>query len=1184
MSNQLSRKLSLLALMLMLPIGVACLAQKNVTVKFSNEDAAAALRKVEQLSGVKIQYNFEDVKFKVTLTANNQSPESVVNSIVGGHGLKAQSNGKYIIVSKAATSQQTAAGNRIVTGSVFDEYGDPLIGVSVQVTEHKTIGVPTDNDGRFTLKNVPADAKSLTVSYIGMKTQVVKIGKGNLKITLLEDSKTIKEFVVNGYQQIDRRNLTSSTYTVDMDDIYVPGAANLDQMLEGKIPDMVVNTNSGEINSTARLRVRGTSTLIGNREPLWVLDGIILTDPISLSSDVLNDPDYVNRIGNAISGINPQDIDRIDVLKDAAATALYGTRAANGVIVITTKTGREGRPIVSYSGQGTFRARPRYTDRKVNLMNSNERIQFSQDLIDQHFTYPSSMPLVGYEYAVQQLYNRQLTQEEFDAEVQKMAGRNTDWFKILDHDSFSQDHSINVSGGSDRIRYYTSIGITDQDDVIKNTTNRRYTAMTKINIKLAKKFDVEFNANGYVNDRMYTAGSVNPTNYAYNTSRTIPAYNEDGSYSYYKKYANMNAGYLNYSILNELDNSYSKQSVSSVMATLNMRYRPWDFLNFNWTTSVNTASSNQETWYGEQSYYIGKLRYCEYGETPPGNSLCPYGGELSTNNSRNTGWTTRLQANYNKYLGKDNQHMINVALGVELSSTKTKGYSRMDRMYFADRGETFMQGISTSDFPNYFSDFMASNVPTLVDGLNNIFSMYGTLTYAYKTLFTLNANARSDGSNRFGNRSNEKILPVWSVSGNANIIDIFKIDNDWLNSLMLKSSYGEQGNMIDGQTPVMIIKKGSLNPVFKEFESSVSSFANPDLRWEKTRSFNVGLESSFFNNRVQIGAEYYYKKTTDAFMNKTISDINGYTSYTINSGTIINQGYNVTWSFTPIKLRDFYWILSGNLSKVFNRVETAPGAESYELTDFLRGTAVVEGQPIGTFYSYKFAGLSPVDGGPLFYDNEEQEVDFNKLSNYDVYTKVLTPSGKREHDVTGSFTNTFTYKRWRLGISCAYGLGASTRLFRLFDDVYNGYNAEANVNRDLIDRWMQPGDEQHTNIPSLMGKGNPSYWYYSSHFSSGYPYAGAVIADNAYEMYDYSDVRVVSANYLKIQMLSLTYEFEKKLLDRLHLSRLAITGSASNLYTFCDSKLRGQTPTQGGFTEVQLSERPTFTLGLNVQF
>ena len=1081
-----------------------------------------------------------------------------------------------------AAQQKTVSGP--VTGTVVDEYGDPLVGVSVQVTEHKTVGVATDGNGQFTFKGLPAGSKSLTLSYIGMKTEVIKITKNRLKITMHEDTKSIKEYVVTGYQQIDRRNLTSSTYSVNMEDIYVPGAANIDQMLEGKIPDLVVSTNSGEINSTAKLRVRGTSTIIGNREPLWVLDGIILTDPIELSADVLNDPDYVNRIGNAIAGINPQDIERIDVLKDAAATALYGTRAANGVICITTKSGREGRPIVSYNVQMTYRQRPRYTDKKINLMNSADRVQFSQYLAENHYNYPSGMARVGYEWLLEQLYTRKISQEEFNSQVDELAMTNTDWFSILDHDSFSMDHSINVSGGSDKIRYYTSFGYTDQDDVIKNTTNRRYTGMAKVNIKLAKTLQLEVNINGYVNKRKYNASDVNPTDYAYNVSRVIPAYNEDGSYYYYQK--SSGNYWLKYNILNELDNSSTQQDVSNVIATANLRWKPIDWFDINWTVSGNASNSNVDTWYGEQSYYISKLRKCDYGETPPTDTECPYGGQLSTSNSRNRGYTTRLQANFNKYFGPGNEHMINFALGFEASSTKSNGYSRTERGYFADRGETFLTGISLSTYSTYRS-WISNNVPTLTDGLSNMLSGYATLTYAYKDLFTLNANARYDGSNKFGSRSNEKLLPVWSVSGNANLVNIFKIENDWLDNFTLKASYGDQGNMLDGQMPVMIIKKGTLSTYYNEFVSTPSSFANPDLRWEKTHSFNSGLESSFFGGRVQLGAEFYYKKTVDAFMSKTIADINGYTSYTINSGTVTNKGFNITWSFTPVKTHDFYWILSGNASKVWNNVETAPGAESYELSDFLNGTAVVQGQPIGTFYSYKFLGLNPTDGGPIFDDIEERQIDLESLSNYDLYTTILEPSGKREHDLTGSFVNTFTYKQWRLGITCSYGFGASTRLFKVMDQYLSGYYSDKNVNKDLLSHWSAPGDESVTNIPALLASGTDAYYMYSWHYSYSNGNIGSIMPSgesSVYYMYDYGNQRVVSADYLKISQINLTYEFSKKILERLHLSRLAITASGSNIYTFCDKRLRGQTPTQGGFSEIQLSERPYYTLGINIQF
>ena len=266
-----------------------------------------------------------------------------------------------------------------------------------------------------------------------------------------------------------------------------------------------------------------------------------------------------------------------------------------------------------------------------------------------------------------------------------------------------------------------------------------------------------------------------------------------------------------------------------------------------------------------------------------------------------------------------------------------------------------------------------------------------------------------------------------------------------------------------------------------------------------------------------------------------------------------------------------------------NEVTTEPGQETYELDDFLNGTAVVKGKSVGTFYSYKFVGLNPTDGGPIFDDMEERQSELINLGKYDTFTKVLTPSGLREPDVTGSVNNTFRHKQWRLGINLTYSMGAKTRLFRLFDDFTSGYSSEANVSRDLLSRWRRPGDEKHTNIPSVMGSGNSNYYNYSDHWSVASDYSGVTIANNAWEMYDYSTARVVKADYLKIQNISLTYEFDKELISKCHLQRCDITFQTSNLHTFCDKKLKGQTPTQGGFSEVQLSDTPTFSLGLNVE-
>lgn len=293
-------------------------------------------------------------------------------------------------------------GKRIIRGTVKDDAGHPLISAHVRV-KGAGRGSVTNANGQFSLQ-VPNGKVTIEASYIGMKprTLVIPAGTGNLvrDIMLSEGGTTLGEAVItNGYQKIDPRNNTAAITSVKMDDILMPNMTTVDMALEGRIPDLVFTNNSGEAGATGRVRVRGTSTIVGNREPLWVLDGFVLQDPVDVSTEQLNDPDYINYIGNAISGINPEDIERIDVLRDAAATAIYGTRASNGVIVVTTKKGKVGPPSIRYSGQTTITRRPHYTDSNIKLMNSQERVQFGKDLCSLHYAFPKNMPLVGYEGA-----------------------------------------------------------------------------------------------------------------------------------------------------------------------------------------------------------------------------------------------------------------------------------------------------------------------------------------------------------------------------------------------------------------------------------------------------------------------------------------------------------------------------------------------------------------------------------------------------------------------------------------------------------------------------------------------------------------------------------------------------------------------------------------------------------------
>jgi len=432
---------------------------------------------------------------------------------------------------------------------------------------------------------------------------------------------------------------------------------------------------------------------------------------------------------------------------------------------------------------------------------------------------------------------------------------------------------------------------------------------------------------------------------------------------------------------------------------------------------------------------------------------------------------------------------------------------------------------------------------------------------------TLNGNVRFDGSNKFGDQSNDKLLPIWSLSGNYTISEHEWLQRSWIDYIMLKASFGYQGNMLEGQSPTMIIKQLPTDPLYNELVAELSVYPNPNLKWEKTSSFNGGLTFSLFKRRLQMETSVYYKRTKDAFL------VNGLEEYVVNSGNVKNSGYSIAATIIPVETRDFNWILATSFSNVFNKVETLPGAEQFELSNFLNGTALVKGKPVGTFYSYKFVGLNPTNGYPIFDDMQERQEELEGLTKYDVYTRVLKATGNREPTMSGNINNTFRYKNWRLNMNLAYSLGSKVRLFKLFDS--NTFLPENNVRREFVKRWRKTGDEKNTIIPT------PNcYWTHYSSSGEKIP----TIANNSLDMYNYSDIRVVSGNYLKCSTMSVTYEFPMEKLERIKLSRFALNFSATNLFTICSNKLKGQAPQQSGFAKIQLTDRPTYTVGVSVSF
>ena len=1130
----------------------------------------------------------------------------------------------YIFLSARGIAQERVVSekekSKILQGWVYDKNHQVLPGVTVKVAG-TSIGTSTNVKGWFRI-TLPMQRGTLEFSFIGFKKQLVNFTDktDTLRIVLEEDLMELDEVTVStGYYKVDKRHLTSSVTTLKMDDIMQPGVGTLDQMLEGRIPGMIFMQNSGQVGAVPKMKIRGTTTLLGSTAPLWVLDGVILTDPVNVDPASINDLDFVNLLGNAISGLNPEDIEKLDVLKDASATAIYGPKASNGVIVITTKKGKVGAPSVSYSLSGTFRQRPRYTDRSVDVMNSQERIDFSKEVVRKKQVIPDLSSYVGYEAAYNDYVNGVMSSDEFIRKVKFMETVNTDWLGLLMQDTYSHAHTLSVSGGSENVRYYTSLGYSNENGNLKGEENSRYSAMAKVDINY-EKFVMSFNLNGNVQKKEYTPQEVGLMTYALNTARSVGAYNEDGSLMFYQRDNDLRHTYLKpFSIINERKNTSDDIQSNAIGMSANIEYRVIPCLKAGVQFSYGISNFEERVYFGVKSWYAANLRK-EYfpgsdNEGVASNSEMPIGGELRLNNTKNENYSVRVNLAFNKFLDKENAHQFQASVIGELSSTLYTGFAITKRGYIPERGMLF-DDVNLSDswgyleFPNYDgwlkSDASAKGI--LTHNLTRQVGLVGTLFYGYKDAYIFNANMRIDGSNKFGDTSNEKLNPIWSVSGRWNIHENLLSNKWWINTLALKASFGYQGNMSAQDSPNLIIQRKGTHWAFDELYSSIKYYPNPHLKWERTSTYNIELEYSLFNNKLVGNFSYYYRHTTDVFMSKTVSRINGVSSYTVNRGTLNNQGFEFDINFTPIEnlgaggeKRGFVWRINPNFGSVFNQLVDKIKSKDKVLQDeirygdYLDGRVQVAGRPVNTFYSYKFKGLDPKDGRPTFYGTDANEIvgtdkngnEITRQKSYELMTlgdvcmEVMEHSGCREPFLQGSISNYLGWRNWGLSFNLAYSVGAKIRLLQMYGSNNSAVPAPVmNMRGEFVHRWRRPGDEEFTNVPGLLDaksyeKTRTPWWN-----DKPYEFAGTI-----WNMYDNSNVRVVSGDYLKLTSLSLRYIVPERICHKMYMKSAYLNVSGTNLFTLCSKKLKGQDPSQSGSSElINISVRPTYSLSLNVTF
>ncbi len=1073
-----------------------------------------------------------------------------------------------------------------ITGVIHATTGELLSGVSVRI-KNTVNGTITNSNGTFYFNHLPEDAV-IQISMLGFESLEIAVQKsangysayavnkaqagsllvteGNnllLNITLNRKDYEMSNVVITGYMNVNKGNYVGAVYSVKADDIKIAGETTIDQMLQGVVPGMSVMTQTGQVGSSPKIRIRGTSTILGNQEPLWVVDGIIQRDPLPIpngNGSLAGDVAELRLIAsNAIAWLNPNDIETITVLKDASATAIYGSQAANGVIVLTTKKARPGQLTVSYSNSLSIGQRPDY--RMYDLMNSQELMQFSKEVYANRDSYTNTVLPIGYGQLIQQLQNKEIDYETYLAKYRKMENQNTDWFKLLFRNSFNQNHSVSISGGTEKIMNRTSFNVQQQKGEAKGNDLSTFSASTNTTLKFGKKLTVNFLLNGTIRETDGFGYGTAPFDYAYRTARTIPMYNDDGTFFFHEKVSSIAStsypgkfSYL-YNVQNELNNTGNKNTTTTLGSTVDVRYELAKGLEYQGLLAYTSATSSIKSYATELSYFATQYRGYEFGSVSSNSpeelaSRLPFGGLTQLDGASVRGYTVRNALIYNHLFGQ--RHSMTLQGGVEARSSITEGSLNTRYGYLRYRGESFAPVplmpamITNTGAANLHEDMRLNS--RIVNQESNFLSEYFSAVYAYDARYIFNFNARLDASNRFGQDKNKRFQPTWSLGGRWRVAnEKFLSTTSWLNALDLSATYGFQGNAVEAVSPYLIATDGGLNNQFKQYTLNIKSLPYPDLGWEKTRTWNFGLDISFWNGRLNATANYY-GKISNVLATHQVPVENGMAAATVFGSEMENRGYDLIVSIVPVKTKDFTWQLSVNTGVAKNKIKENERVNM--LDDYLSGQAIVNGEAFSTFYSYSYAGLNHNNGIPMF-NNMDIKLTANDLD-------FLVKSGKQDPDFSGGANTMVRYRNISFYAQFAMAFGASKRI-PAFYNASGAPTPEQNVPRILKDRWQHPGDELHTDVP-VIPPGNPRYYELTL------PQLNRSTTLTPFTMYNSSDYMVANADFIRCRQVSLNYEFGQSILERIHIKRLSTSLSLTNPFLISfDEKWRGYDPETAGW-------------------
>ncbi len=874
-----------------------------------------------------------------------------------------------------ALSSAFAAEKKVQGVVISSEDNLPLIGASVYVTAEDlkkagsaqtTMGVITDVDGQFSIA-IPTGITRFFCSYVGYDVLEVKLvpGKEHYEITLHASSQMLDAVVVTGYQTVERRKLTAAVSKLDISDETIGAVKSIDQALAGQIAGLSVSPTSGAPGAPAKIRIRGTASLNGTQDPLWVLDGIPLEGTDVPEPDELND--ITNMKQSSIAGLNPADIENITILKDAAATAIYGARAANGVIVITTKKGKVGKPVINFSSRFTYT--PTLSLDRLNLLNSAEKVGLEMDMIRNNYSPDNHK---GGVYNILSNYNElsafqnggwDALSSDTQAAINRLKSVNTNWGDILFRDAFSQEYNLSLSGGTERVTYYTSFGYYKEDGNVDGVGMDRFNLVGKTSYKVNSilKVGASMFANRRKNTNYLTDayGMSNPVFYSRKANPYFELYDKNGNYNYDYDIQNNTDKDLGFNIFEERQNTSNESVVNSFSSIFDAELRfndKWKLTSQFGYQLEKTSREEIADWESYAMRYYYKLsEYSQGGETK---HFLPEGGMQKSYENSNSQITWKAMGEYRDSF--NDIHELEVMAGTELRKTWyetlfSAGYG-FDRKTLTTKPVIFPNESYATSFPLHQTTYKE----------NAYVSFYSTASYSLLNRYTVGGSIRFDGSDLFGVDKKYRYLPLYSVSALWRLSqEPFMQQAKWVDNLVFRASYGLQGNIDKNTSPFLLgtYRSESILPGVSEDVIIINSAPNKKLRWEKTQSVNAGFDFSVLNQAINLSVDYYYRKGTDLIALRMLPLETGFTSMNVNWASMENKGVEISLSTRNITTKNFSWYTNFNFAYNGNKVlqenipeqQTTPGREGY---------------PVGAIFALKTAGVNKETGNMMFYNPE----------------------------------------------------------------------------------------------------------------------------------------------------------------------------------------------------------------------